>query len=57
MEAWTLDSSWRLGLRSSNDGAVCIGGEGAGIFTPQVCHKFIPTYSDGKLPGSDSGIM
>lgn len=34
-------------LRSS-DGAVCTGGGGAGIFTPQVCHKSTVTYLDGK---------
>lgn len=38
----------RLTLRSS-DGAVCREGGSAGIFTPQVCHKSIATYLDGKL--------
>lgn len=32
MEVWILDLFWRLGLRFSNDGVVCIGGEGVGIF-------------------------
>lgn len=41
METWSLDSTRRLSLRSSDDNAVYMEGGGSlGIFT-QVCHKFI----------------